>query len=342
MRQLLGDGIDDYLAFRKSQDYSKNTLSNERVVLRRFLTVTGNIYIDNVTERHVTRHFEEAGKTRQAAALRMDHTYLGLFFDWARQTRRMKLDMDPMHGRRKPRIMHRERNRIHVSKFPHLLDLAGAEDRRDRAVIAVLLYTLVRDQEAANLRIRDLDLDGGWLKVRVTKTGKEDMMPVCSELDAELRAWLSYYTTECGPLQPNWFLLPRRMSVGIIRSGEGGKIAGHSMVYCPDLKMSRTGRHVMPILAASGFPVTDVNGETLREGSHTLRRSGARALFDSLAAAGYDHSLRIVQSMLHHSSVAVTERYIGLDADRRTRDDILRGKPMYPGATGAAKLRMAQ
>lgn len=328
MKQLLSDGIEDYLGWRSSQDYGASTLVNEKVVLKRFLTVTGNIYINNVTARHVTRHFEEASKTRQPSTLKLDHSYLGLFFDWARQTKRMGLDNDPMHGRRKPKGVKRERNRINVSRFPYLLDVAEKSDPRNRALVSVLLYTLLRDQEAASLKIGDIDLDGGWIIARIAKSHTEDRMPICSELDAELRRWLTIYTEQCGLLSPQWFLLPQRKSVGV-HQDDSGKITGHTMRYFPEHGLGESGRVVRPILEAFGFPVTDHAGRSLSEGSHTLRRSGARALFDSLSESGYDHSLRIVQSMLHHSSIATTEGYIGVSADRRTRDEILRGKPMY-------------
>ena len=69
--------------------------------------------------------------------------------------------------------------------FGELLDAAEERDPRDRALCALLLYTLGRDSEVTDLRIRDLDLTGGWLKVRIHKTGAEDTLPVSAELDAE-------------------------------------------------------------------------------------------------------------------------------------------------------------
>lgn len=331
MKQLLSDAVDDYMVLRGSQDYSKRTLTNEAGVLRRFLTVNGNVWTTSIAQRHVIRYFEEAGRTRRASTLHMDHTVLGQFFEWMRKSKRMSNDCDPMMGRRRPKVTQRERDRVHVSKFPHLLDIAGTDDPRDRAIVAVFLYTLVRDQECADLRLGDVDLEGGWLQVRISKSGIEDRMPICSELDRELRRWLTHYHSSVPgwKLGPNSYLLPRRQSVGIIRSGNGGKIEGHEMMYSPTQPIFRPGRVVSPILEAAGFPVTDHAGRKKWEGSHTLRRSGARALFDRLSADSYDHSLRLVQSMLHHSSVTVTERYIGVTADRRSRDDILRGKEMY-------------
>lgn len=329
-KALLSDAIDDFLVLRASQDYSKGTLANERTVLKRFLVTVGNVWVHSIGENQVTRYFEDAGKTRAPQTLQSDHTTLGLFFDWARKTKRMPMGTDPMFGRRRPKRRKKERNRIHVSRFPHLLDTAEAIDPRDRAVVAVLLYTLVRENEASDMRIGDLDLDAGFLTARITKSHTEDRMPVCAELDAELRRWLTIYSAQAKrPLRQTDYLLPARHSNGIVRT-TGGRIEGHVMSYVPDQRIARLGRVAASVLNEFGFEMTDHAGRSKREGAHTIRRSGARALFDQLAECGYDHSLRIVQSLLHHASVSQTEAYVGITADRRSRDEILRGQMMFP------------
>lgn len=332
-KALLSDATQDYMILRASQDFSKQTLANENGVLRRFLAVNGNIWVHHIGDRHVTRYFEEAGKTRAPRSLQLDHTVLTQFFDWARKTKRLPLTTDPMIGRRRPKTRHKERDRIHVSKFPHLLDTAEAQDPRNRAVIAVLLYTLIRDQEAADLRIGDVDLDSGYLHVRITKTYKEDLMPICAEFDAELRRWLTVYAAETRrKLKDNDYLLPRRQSGGLVKD-DGGQIVGHEMFYDPERPIARVGRVAASVLHDFGWEMRDRRGKSKMEGAHTIRRSGARALFDYLAstpeAGGYDHPLRIVQSVLHHSSVSITEAYIGVTADRKTRDELLRGRSMF-------------
>lgn len=329
-KALLSDAIDDYFALRRSTDIAGNTIANEKGVLRRLLAVNGNIWVHQINEQHVTRYFEDASKTRQPTTLQLDHTVLVQFFDWARKTKRLPLDVDPMVGRRRPKKRHKERDRIHVSRFSHLLDVAEAQDPRNRAVIAVLLYTLIRDQEAADLRVGDVDLSAGYIHVRITKSYKEDLMPICSEFDAELRRWLSTYAAETRrPLQSSDYLLPRRQSAGLVKDDRNDRIIGHEMFYDPSRPIARVGRVASAVLKDFGWEMKDHRGKSKMEGAHTIRRSGARALFDRLAANGYDHSLRIVQSMLHHSSVSITEHYIGATVDRRSRDDILKGRPMY-------------
>lgn len=330
-RQLLSEAVDDYMALRKSNDLSKRTLLNEQGVLKRLLAVNGNIWVHQITERHVTRYFEEASKTRSPRSQQLDHTVLGQFFEWARHTKRLPLDMNPMAGRRRPKTRHRERERVPASQFDRLLDVAGERDPRDRAVIAVLLYTMIRDQECADLRVGDWKRDDNLLRVRVTKSHMEDDMPVCAELDHELRLWMTHYSSQVKrPLEAHDYLLPRKQSIGLVKEGERGWITGHDMIYVPEKRVGRVGRIARHVLDDMGFPVVGPDGQSLMEGAHTIRRSGARALFDRLAAEGYDRSLRIVQSMLHHSSVSVTEHYLGVTADKRGRDELIRGQWMYP------------
>lgn len=333
MRQLLSEAIEDWTRFRQSQDIKKGTLRVNTGVLRRFLAVNGNIYCHNIGDRHVTRHFEEAAKTRQAQSLRNDHAVLSTFFDWCRHTRRMALDNDPLYGRRKPKRVEKERERVPVDKFPALLDAAEAVCSRDRIAVAILLYTLLRDQEVADLRVRDVDLAGGWLRARIHKTTEEDTMPISEELDYELRRWLTHYTEQVGELHPNYRLVPARRVILEHRNGRFVAGGDRLTVLKPETPVGALGDMVRPILDSIGFPIVDMNGEPSREGAHTIRRSGARALFDDLAARPAEERdgdpLRVVQAMLHHKSVVQTETYIGLKSERRARDTMIRGRRMF-------------
>lgn len=337
-QQQLGEALEDFLRFRKSTDIAANTIRTNRTTLNRFLTVNGNVWVNQLDESHVMRYFEEAAKTRSASSLSNDYDHLSAFFEWARQTRRMGSDQNPMYGRRKPKRIKRERNRLHVSKFPALLDAAGERSPRDRAAVALLLYTLGRDKEITGLRVRDLNLEAGFLKVRVFKSHTEDLVPICSELDSELRRWLTAYTEEVGFLEPHYFLVPSRKTKP--NNGPGGVIVSHDHVrYLPEREISVLGPVVQPALEGVGYPVRDESGKPLHEGAHTIRRSGARALFDQLVSDSYDGALRVVQSLLHHSSVATTEVYLGLGQDRLNRDKLLRGRPMYHLGDNVSPLR---
>lgn len=333
----LSDAIADYERHRRSTDIAKSTLKVQKSTLNRFLSVNGNIWVHSIREMHVTRFFEEAAKTKQPQSLRNDHDVLKGFFAWCQHHGFMAKDVDPLWGRRKPKGVKRERNRIHVSKFPALLDAAEARCARDRAAVALLLYTLGRDGEIADLRIRDVDLDAGYLTMRIFKTGQEDRMPISAELDAELRRWLTYYTEQQGPPLPNWYLVPSRAVRGMRDEG-GLYYANEELFLRPEKKIRSLHKIVKPALEGIGFPTSDASGRPVGEGSHTIRRSGARALFDRLLGMGYDGALRLVQSMLHHASTTTTEVYLGITADRRTRDDLIKGHAMYGAAENVTLL----
>lgn len=89
-----------------------------------------------------------------------------------------------------------------------------------------------------------------------------------------------------------------------------------------DKPQSHTYRPAQRALEALGYPV-------LREGEHTLRRSGARAYADQLRSQGYDGALLRVASMLGHKDTKQTEHYIGWHLERQQRNEALAGKSMF-------------
>jgi integrase len=254
--------------------------------------------------------------------------------------RDVKKDTGLLGRRRGYKVREVRRTRIPPNEFPALLDATAHP--RDRAVLAIGLYLLLRQGEISTLRIMDLSLTRGEIETTQHKTGGANNMPVCSELDSEMRRWLTYYTEQCGPLQPRWFLVPSK-------SRPSG---GPSGFHAEDAKLQPT-RQALPLhrtvqhaMVKIGYPVKDEQGKSLHEGGHTLRRSAARAIFDRLVDEGYDGALRTVQSMLHHKSSQMTERYIGIELDEKRSMDMFSGKAMFPvnlaGVTDLDKAREAR
>jgi len=324
MKVRLNEAIEDYRRFRISQGMAAQTLKNDKQTLIAFLTHVGNIYVENIEDYHVTRFLESRTKTRGNGSLAIDQQVIRGFCKWAAHTKRAPKTFDPTQGLRAPKRQERERDRIHVSKFPYLLDVAGRRSPRDRMFIAMGLYTMARDSEITTVRIRDVDLDSGHVLLRIHKAKKEDWFPISSELDAELRRWLTFYSSQVGELLPDYYLTPARSLIiqpGVSPSNRDTKLQ-------PTRRITHSGPLIVkPALHAIGFTTEadDLHGE----GAHTLRRSGARALFDALKGQGYDHAMRLVQAALHHKSISTTEHYIGLTADRKERDKVLLGQSMF-------------
>jgi len=326
-----------YLTSREGQGYAGTTMRNTR----RAFAVLSPFLGEDVTSITSTSLDHALGAYRSdhaATTTNLTVAELRGFFKWCEQQGHIPYGSSPMRHRRAYSEAKHERMRVPADQFPGLID--SAQNPRDRIVVALGLYLLLRAGEIALLRVGDVDLTEFTIQVLVPKSAKSDTMPICHELADELHLWLDTYEGAKGiSLRDYDYLVPAMLPPTLEARGEGGKwVMVQYDQYVPSRPYSTPHKAVQGALALSGYATHDADGATKREGVHTLRRSAARALFDRLSVDGVDSALRIVQSMLHHSSVATTERYIGLDGDRAKRDTILRGERMFPTVTLAAVL----
>jgi integrase len=317
----LDDAIEEYLMSRRSRGLAEGTLKGDRLVLRQLLTATGNILLRSVEPRHIDLFFD--GKVLQDSGHNLYLTRLRGFFKWARA--RNYIRQDPTYDRSHVKVGE-EDTRLFVpgDRFEELLD--AAEHPRDRIMVALGLYLFLRVSEAVTLTVGDVDLDNSEIAVRVHKTKGYDLMPICEELEGELRRWLTWYAEHLDvPLAPDMLLVPSKKDWRSL-PGPDGKFVRSDQTrvqlqpYRPVVRGEQITKRALERL---GYP-------TFREGGHTLRRSGARALFDTLRAEeGKDGALQQVKVMLHHKHVSMTEHYIGIKPERDLRDQRLKGRRMF-------------
>lgn len=301
-----------YVNWRRSQGYANATIKNDKTALNLAMRAIGAEFpVSQLDQNSALRILELASVTRSGSSVNMIHSSLSAFFRWCRMQRLMPLDQEPLLGIRYRRVPKKERRRLAASEFADFLD--AATDPRDRMFAALGIYLFLRGSEAVALRIRDLDLSQGTIGVTIFKTDDYDQMPISRELDKELRRFLTYYQQEVGELKPEWYLVPARVQAGF----------GHHKLN-PTAKISRPHDVVKRVLTEYGW------NDTYWQGMHLLRASGARAWFDELNSNTVDGALRLVQTHLHHSSIQMTERYLGLSADRARRDDLVQGSAMFP------------
>ena len=328
----LAPAIEQYLLWRKANGKAKNTIKNDHEVLRGLLSTSGDLYLSSLGQGHVDTHLIGRAASRGANAMAIDFTVLNGFFRWAVRNRQIGRFDNPMEGRSAPKHQSTERNRVPMKDFGRLLDAAEAHHIRDRMVIALGLHLFLRGSEIATIKIGDLRLDDGEIRVSMWKTRDSDIMPISRELDTELRRWLTHYGSEQGPLDADWYLVPAKRRHVAVYDRDLGRLVGvptstgrlnptHPIVKIEEIPQRA--------LAGIGFTMRDRDGKSAREGVHTLRRSGARARFDTLEALGYDGAIRHVQTMLHHSTMAMTEHYLGLTLDRVKRNELVRGQRMF-------------
>ncbi|MCE0486378.1 tyrosine-type recombinase/integrase [Ornithinimicrobium sediminis] len=208
------------------------------------------------------------------------------------------------------------------------------DNARDRAYLTLIINSALRAGSAAQITVGDVDLDGGWLTVKITKTYEVDRFPITADLSPELEGWLHEYALTIGrPLRQSDYLFPVRVPsrYAWVTLEDGTKERRHTpSSWEPTRHVTKTERIVQGALKKAGLP-------TRGEGTHTIRRGVARAYFDMRSqVVGYDGALRDVSAMLHHSSSATTEKYLGMQAERERRDKVLRGQPFLSAMTGTS------
>lgn len=318
----LTQAVEQYERHLRAQGLAENTVKNTTQSLNRGVALWGDILVSSITHAHIDNLFSHYGWKASTRNLYLSR--INVFFRWARERRYMAKDSSPTEGWKAVRVPKVRRTRIPVEDFALVLD--SAPHPRDRAVCALGLYTFLRGSEIATLRISDLDLDHNMLSVYRHKTREADNLPVSAELREEMIRWLNWYESDQGRPRPNWFLTPAKNPNHTGYDRETGRIYVDSTTPAslrPSTKIGHPYDVVKRSLEAMGYDV-------YWEGAHTLRRSGARALADSLREQGFDAALMRVASMLGHSDVRITQRYIGWELERDQRDAAIAGKVMFP------------
>lgn len=325
----VSDAIDEYMLHMHSTGAKPNTIKNHRQVLKHALIRWGNPNVCNLTSKHVTMFFVDTEWSPATRNLYLSNLRGG-FFAWARRNNYMRKDFDPTDGWRNLKVTRRDRKWIPVEDFSDLLNAATTP--RDRAIIALGLFTMCRAGEINSIKIGDVSFDDNTIEVYREKTEDFDTMPMSTELRKELLTWLAIYRERMGgELSDNWYLTPASKSLPMSYSAETGKLApsGALPAMRPTVKMRRPYEPVKRALVVLGI-------DPFGSGVHLLRRSAGRALFNRLRSEGYDGALKTVSAMLGHKSVVMTEHYLGLEIERLQRNTKFSGLPLFPDMNAGA------
>lgn len=319
----LSDAIDSYIDHITARGAARNTIKNHRQPLNKALELWGNIYVQSITPKHIDDLFSSTDWSGSTRNLYLS-TLRGGFFAWCRRNRHVHRDFDPTDGWRNVRVEVRPKLWLGPEEFNDLL--TACDNARDRAVVALGLFTFCRGSEISLLKVGSVDFDNHRLRVFRPKTQEWDDLPISLELERELRRWIAAYEQEVGqPLQQDWFLVPARSALPMLFDHTVGKLqpTGEPARLKPTVQLGKPYDCVKRPLHRIGYMDKG-------SGAHTLRRSGARALFDRLRSEGYDGALRRTSAMLGHKSVLMTERYLGLQLERLQRDELIAGVEMFP------------
>jgi integrase len=307
----LSDAIDEYLQHRYAKK-EEGTARCDKGELKMFLARTGNIQLKHLTVKHVNRYFygDEAGqggRNTEVAPASFNNSRARLlgFMKWAQHRGYVRGTL--MGDIERARAYEKQRVRLTPEQMAEAIE--KAIHPRDRIAVAVGCNTGLRVSSLVQLRIGDIDLTAGKIKYVNVKLKRERFIPITADLDRELRRWFAWYEGYCGPLQDDWFLVPARPRGG----GQDG------IEVIPTQAAAKVLRVAHRVLKELGV---DQKGE----GFHTFRRSVGRAVYEQALSENNPRAVHVAQALLDHSSVVVTQRYLGTDFDQEALHEQLRGK----------------
>lgn len=178
-----------------------------------------------------------------------------------------------------------------VDALENSIDLTSNEGHRNRAIIEVFFSCGLRVSELTNLKLSDLFLPQGFIRVN-GKGGKQRLVPISERAIHELELWFDdRRQMNIKPGEEDYVFLNRR-----------------------GLHLTRTMILIMVKRQAEAAGIK----KTISP--HTLRHSFATALLKGGA------DLRIIQELLGHADLGTTEIYTHMD-DESLRQEILLHHP---------------
>lgn len=321
---LLSQAAAEYVDHVIATGKPVSTAKDREQSLRAFLRTTGDIDTAKVGPRHIDQFFTK-NKHWSPGTRNNRLSHLRTFFKWCRFRKYMPVDSDPTFGWESLDYLPAEKVRIPRTQWAVLFD--HCETELETITLAVGLYTMMRGSELRRIKLKDVLVNAPRpVIIRTVTKGKHRRIsvPISSELEPYVRRHLTWMA-EQGFTDPEHYFLPTYYSP-INAKGSGKFVAGTRTVN-PNKPICRPYDTIKKILGRAGMP-------TYREGVHTLRRSGARALYEAGLDKGYDGALIRVSTMLGHAKTAVTEDYIGVSLAQELVLQEFAGKPMFPVDNG--------
>ena len=202
------------------------------------------------------------------------------------------IESDPAELLRSPKIGMRLPDVLTLQEIDDIInavDLSKREGQRNRAIIEVLYSCGLRVSEVCGLRLSDLYLDEGFIRV-TGKGDKQRLVPISDRAVAELEAYF---------VDRNMIPIKKGYEDYVFISERLKKPLSRVMVF-----------HFIKELVGLVSIKKSVS-------PHTFRHSFATHLLEGGA------NLRVIQAMLGHESISTTEIYTHIDRVRLREEIIL-------------------
>lgn len=193
----------------------------------------------------------------------------------------------PKTGRHLPEVLSLEE----INTIISIIDLSKPEGQRNRAIIETLYGSGLRVSELIHLKISNMYVDEGFMKVE-GKGSKQRLVPLSHESLKQIKSWMIHRNTLAIKKGHEDFLFLNRRGTKLTR--------------------------VMIFMITKDL--AEQAGIKKNISPHTFRHSFATHLLEGGA------NLRAIQQMLGHESILTTEIYTHMDVEF-LRDTILRFHP---------------
>ena len=150
------------------------------------------------------------------------------------------------------------------------VDTSTVTGFRDYTIFVILLDTAIRCSELTDLRVEDVNLEAGWLKVR-GKGARERIVPIASKAQRAIWKYINMYRTEPdSPRYDNLFLThdgrpltKDRLGKIMKRYGSRARMTGvrcspHTMRHTAAIRYLRDGGDVFTLQRIMGHSTLDV------------------------------------------------------------------------------------
>ncbi|MBR5440863.1 MAG: tyrosine recombinase XerD [Prevotella sp.] len=288
--------VRQYVRYLKlERNYSPNTLEayqHDLLHLQNYCRSEGKdllgIELDDLQHFAATLHEVGIGPSSQARILSgIRSFYRFLLLDGFIENDPTELLESPHLGEHLPEVL----STAEIDQIEASIDLSKWEGHRNRAIIEVLFSCGLRVSELVTLKLSDLFLDDGYIRI-FGKGSKERLVPISGRAIGELNLW---------------FDDRNRMT---IKPGE------EDFVF-----LNRRGAHLTRVMIFIMLRrQAEIAGIKKVISPHTLRHSFATALLEGGA------DLRVIQALLGHESIGTTEIYTHIDTTA-LREAILEHHP---------------
>jgi integrase len=323
------DAASAYLRVREMHVKPRTFLAEKYTMAAVRRAIGGNVWLSELDDDFWWNYFYgEEGRVNDlgAGAFNGELRRIRAFVDLA--VRRGWLPADAAEYLRKDIRSRTEHLRSHLILTPaQLLQLVEcAAYPSHRIALAIGANTALRGSEIVGIRLGKVNLPAGEMLVTLWKNGRDEVVPITSRLDNEIRRWLVEYekaTIEqgLGPLQPEWYLVPAQWPGRDREPGSTGytKDSPFRLRLRPERHPAKPHEIVKMAMDRMGMEY-DVG-----EGFHTTRRAFARAFHDGLVSQGDPNALRKTAALLHHANTTMTERYLRLNVESVAVSQTLKG-----------------